>query len=104
MNELHTHTNLAIKLIQDNTMKKWLNRFDNYHIQLTCISLITCLFLDLFKAWVDITKGGDVQRKNIVNNVDMSSLRAPYKNKLTENKNQPFRINFFRIFLFIVLQ
>jgi len=60
----------------------------------------------------------DVQRKNVVNNVDLSSLRAPwqngpYKNKHTEqHKNtqntktqQTFRKNysvvFFRIFLFL---
>ena len=59
----------------------------------------------------------DVQRQNVVNNVDMSSLRAPwqngrYKNKHTEqHKNtqntktqQTFKINYFCVFqIFIYL-
>jgi len=29
----------------------------------------------------------DVQRKNVVNNVEMSSLRAPWQNDLYKNKH-----------------
>jgi len=53
----------------------------------------------------------DVQRTNVVNNVDMSSLRAPWQNGLYKNKHseqhkhtqnpkmqQTFRVNYFLCF------
>ena len=39
-----------------------------------------CPFLFMFNDTCTNINGRDVQRKNVVNNVDMSSLRAPWQN------------------------
>jgi len=41
----------------------------------------------------DIINWSDVQRKNFVNNVDMSSLRAPWQNGLYKNQHTLININ-----------